>query len=135
MGLKSTQSKLAQTFSGLIHLQKGPAQLAGYPLRISPGAPRVYISHQMASLCNLVLRPPAAIPAKNPISNGAILRTASLILRTPPLFLTAKTLSRPPKAIPSQKYVYPVPIPEFAAAVSQNLIIFSLKIVLFLNDV
>ncbi|KAI3452769.1 hypothetical protein Pfo_009432 [Paulownia fortunei] len=74
----------------------------------------------MASFCNPILRPPMAIPAKNPISNGAVLRTASLILRTPPLFFTAKTFSRPPKAVPSQKYVYPDPIPEFAAAETQK---------------
>ncbi|KAK6133605.1 hypothetical protein DH2020_032635 [Rehmannia glutinosa] len=74
----------------------------------------------MASFCNPILRPPTAIPAKNPISNGAILRTASLILRTPPFFLTAKALSKSLKATPSQKYVYPDPIPEFAAAETQK---------------
>ncbi|KAK6116495.1 hypothetical protein DH2020_049788 [Rehmannia glutinosa] len=74
----------------------------------------------MASFCYPTLRPPTAIPAKTPISNGAILRAASLILRTPPFFFTAKALSKSPKAVPSQKYVYPDPIPEFAAAETQK---------------
>ncbi|PIN24941.1 hypothetical protein CDL12_02329 [Handroanthus impetiginosus] len=72
----------------------------------------------MALLCNCnpILRPPTPIPAKNPISNGAIQRTPSLLLRMPLFAFTAKTFSRPPKAVPFQKYVYPDPIPEFAAA-------------------
>ncbi|KAL8550448.1 hypothetical protein ACS0TY_009036 [Phlomoides rotata] len=74
----------------------------------------------MASVCNSVLRPPAAVPAKHPISNASVFRFASLILRAPTFSLIAKTFSRPPKAILSQKYVYPDPIPEFAAAETQK---------------
>ncbi|GFP80071.1 hypothetical protein PHJA_000150500 [Phtheirospermum japonicum] len=77
----------------------------------------------MASLCcgyHHIPRPPMAVPAQTPISGGAVLRTASRILRTPPLFISAKHLPSPPKAVPSQMYVYPDPIPEFAAAETQK---------------
>ncbi|KAL3636321.1 hypothetical protein CASFOL_020868 [Castilleja foliolosa] len=79
----------------------------------------------MASLCYSYHhhnpRPPTAVPSKSPISGGAIVRTSASILRTSPLCISsAKTLSGPPKAAPSQKYVYPDPIPEFAAAETQR---------------
>lgn len=83
--------------------------------------------HQMTSVCNSVLRPPVAVPGKKPISNGSVLRSASVILLAPAFSLTEKNISRPPKAIPSQKYVYPDPIPEFASVVSQIAIVFSLR--------
>ncbi|KAL3636323.1 hypothetical protein CASFOL_020870 [Castilleja foliolosa] len=66
-------------------------------------------------------RPSTVVPAKSPISDCPILRAASIILRTSPLCISSsKTLSGPPKAAPSQKYVYPDPIPEFAAAETQR---------------
>ncbi|XP_057810949.1 protein PLASTID REDOX INSENSITIVE 2, chloroplastic-like isoform X2 [Salvia miltiorrhiza] len=72
----------------------------------------------MASLCNLAILPPASFPAKKPVAGGAA------ILRTPPQFLAARKLSSViRKAIQSQsreKYVYPDPIPEFAAAETEK---------------
>ncbi|KAK4423805.1 protein PLASTID REDOX INSENSITIVE 2, chloroplastic [Sesamum alatum] len=81
-----------------------------------------YASHQMASapLGNLIFRSPTAVPARKAIADCAILRSASLILRRPPLFYTRETFSRPPKAIPSREYVYPDPIPQFASAETQK---------------
>lgn len=79
----------------------------------------------MASLCTVIpatLFPqPMAVPAKNPNVHGTILRARRLLIPT-------KTFSRALNATQPQKYIYPEPISEFAAAVSQKL----LKIV-FLN--
>lgn len=60
--------------------------------------------------------PPAAFPAKKPAPAGAIVRPHPVILRIP---LAARAVSVNREAIRSQKYVYPDPIPEFAAAVSK----------------
>ncbi|KAL0447105.1 UNVERIFIED_CONTAM: protein PLASTID REDOX INSENSITIVE 2, chloroplastic [Sesamum latifolium] len=73
-----------------------------------------------ASLGNSSSVTPARFPPEKAISNSAILHSASLILPRPSLFLSRETFSRPPKAIPSQKYVYPDPIPEFASAETQK---------------
>ncbi|XP_011071061.1 protein PLASTID REDOX INSENSITIVE 2-like [Sesamum indicum] len=73
-----------------------------------------------ASLGNLIFRSPAAVPARKAIPNCAILRSASLILPRPSLFFCRETFSRPPKATPSQKYVYPDPSADFASAETQK---------------
>ncbi|KAL0372406.1 UNVERIFIED_CONTAM: protein PLASTID REDOX INSENSITIVE 2, chloroplastic [Sesamum calycinum] len=73
-----------------------------------------------APLGNLIFRSPAAVPARKAISNCAILRSASLDLPRSLHFFSRETFSRPPKATPSQKYVYPDPIPEFASAETQK---------------
>ncbi|KAG8383153.1 hypothetical protein BUALT_Bualt05G0155000 [Buddleja alternifolia] len=74
----------------------------------------------MATLHNPILRPPTAVPAINLNSGGIILRTPCLILRTPPLLIAAKTFCTPPRAIATQKHVYPDPSPEFAAAETEK---------------
>ncbi|KAH6801921.1 Serine/Threonine-kinase [Perilla frutescens var. frutescens] len=74
----------------------------------------------MASLCNLALRPPPAFPAKKPVVGGTILSRRPVFLRTPPRCLAAKTSSITPKDTQSEKYVYPDPIPEFAAAETEK---------------
>ncbi|XAR65026.1 hypothetical protein NMG60_11008969 [Bertholletia excelsa] len=65
----------------------------------------------------------SVVTAKNRSSAGSILRTSCAILQPPPptsylssKLLSAKTLLNPLCAKPPQKYVYPDPIPEFAAA-------------------
>ncbi|XP_052173985.1 protein PLASTID REDOX INSENSITIVE 2, chloroplastic-like isoform X2 [Diospyros lotus] len=63
---------------------------------------------------------PMVFPAKIPSSsNVSILRTSRVILHlcpsTPP-----RSLPIPPRAAPPQKYVYPDPIPEFAASETQK---------------
>lgn len=83
----------------------------------------------MASLCNRnpALRPPAAFPAKKPVVAGDILQLPPAILRTRPRFLAARSCTVIPKAIQSQKHVYPDPIPEFAAAVRPQNVLFLKK--------
>ncbi|KAK4399742.1 protein PLASTID REDOX INSENSITIVE 2, chloroplastic [Sesamum angolense] len=73
-----------------------------------------------APLGNHIFRSAAAVPARKAISNCAILRSASFVLPRSLLFFSRETFSRPPKATPSQKYVYPDPIPEFASAETQK---------------
>ncbi|XP_022878216.1 protein PLASTID REDOX INSENSITIVE 2, chloroplastic-like isoform X2 [Olea europaea var. sylvestris] len=67
----------------------------------------------MASLCTVIpatLFPqPMAVPAKNPNVHGTILRARRLLIPT-------KTFSRALNATQPQKYIYPEPISEFAAA-------------------
>lgn len=78
----------------------------------------------MAQTSTVLLRaaPIMAVPAKIP---GFKLRTTTSFFRPPPLLFYAnsesvsgKLLSDPYRAIPPQKYVYPDPNPEFAAAVN-----------------
>ncbi|GER28961.1 gamma carbonic anhydrase 3 [Striga asiatica] len=76
---------------------------------------------KMASFCShSILRPPTSVPAKSLISSDASLCGAYLILRAHTPFITAGTLSRPPRAVSPQTYVYPDPIPEFADAVNNS---------------
>lgn len=104
----------------ILIIQVAPAHLLRWPNFTTSRTP-AYVSHQMASasLGNLIFRSPAAVPARKAIPNCAILRSASLILPRPSLFFCRETFSRPPKATPSQKYVYPDPSADFASAVSQ----------------
>ncbi|KAK2985326.1 hypothetical protein RJ640_029470 [Escallonia rubra] len=69
-----------------------------------------------------------AVPAKRRTSNSSILSPPRAILRTPcailrpPPSVASKAFSFSPRATtPPQKYVYPDPIPEFAAAVTTTL--------------
>lgn len=64
--------------------------------------------------------PLAAFPAKKPGASGANVRRNTVILRAP-LAARAASASVIREAIRSEKkkYVYPDPIPEFAAAVSE----------------
>ncbi|KAL3835535.1 hypothetical protein ACJIZ3_010271 [Penstemon smallii] len=74
----------------------------------------------MASLCNPI-QTPLVFPAKTtPTFDGTIVRTHSLILRSSLHFVTAKALPRSPRAIEPKNYVYPDPIPEFAAAETEK---------------
>ncbi|KAL1539375.1 protein PLASTID REDOX INSENSITIVE 2, chloroplastic-like [Salvia divinorum] len=79
----------------------------------------------MASICNLPFIPPSSFPAIKPVSAcAAILRHTPVFIRTPPHFIAPrKTHSVIRKAIQSQihkNYVYPDPIPEFAAAETEK---------------
>ncbi|KAG6396516.1 hypothetical protein SASPL_142667 [Salvia splendens] len=79
----------------------------------------------MASICNLPFIPPSSFPAIKPVSACvAILRLTPVFLGTLPHCLAPKkTSSVIRKAIQSQShknYVYPDPIPEFAAAETEK---------------
>ncbi|XP_019170605.1 PREDICTED: uncharacterized protein LOC109166165 isoform X2 [Ipomoea nil] len=61
------------------------------------------------------------LPAKIPWRSRPILRTPSLIVRTPQSITAARRfISTPLGAAPPRKYVYPDPIPEFAAAETEK---------------
>ncbi|KAG6398808.1 hypothetical protein SASPL_140279 [Salvia splendens] len=75
----------------------------------------------MAPIGSLQFLPPSPFPAIKPVSDcAAILRQTPVFIRTPP---QTKTPSVIRKAIQSQNhksYVYPDPIPEFAAAETEK---------------
>ncbi|XP_031121445.1 protein PLASTID REDOX INSENSITIVE 2, chloroplastic-like isoform X1 [Ipomoea triloba] len=61
------------------------------------------------------------LPAKIPWRSRPILRTPSLIVRTSKSITAARRfISTPLGAAPPRKYVYPDPIPEFAAAETEK---------------
>ena len=119
--LTHTLFNLRQPATLHANLGKGPMMLRAFPLVSHPSLLTAVSSAETPTLCNgLFLCSPCLIPhLSSPLSSFSTLSLKPT---------STNSLSSTLRAVPSQKYAYPDPIPQFAESVSMEVFDFYLCI-------